>query len=442
MTAQDFLVEIGTEELPPKALRRLRDSFTQSVTAALQDAQLRFAADRVQAFATPRRLAIFIPQLLQRQPDIHVEKLGPALAAAFDKEGKPTKAAQGFARGHGVSVEQLAQVDSDKGQRLCFRATQPGQEATSLLPDIIESALAQLPIPKRMRWGASKVEFVRPVHWIIMLYGNTVVDCEVLGIKADRLTRGHRFHCHNTLSIEQPDQYESTLAEQGDVVADFDKRRGLISEAVKRVAEEQGGRAVIGEELLDEVTALVEKPVPLAGRFEERFLDVPAEALISSMSEHQKYFHVVDGNNKLMPLFITVANIHSTDPAQVIDGNERVIRPRLADAAFFFETDKKTPLAERRDRLKSIVFQQKLGSLFDKSQRVAELAQVIADKIGADSTVARRAAELAKADLVSDMVLEFDKMQGIAGYYYALHDGEADDVAIAIKEQYLQVRRR
>ena len=305
-----------------------------------------------------------------------------------------------------------------------------------LLPALVEKALQELPIPKRMRWGARRAEFVRPVHWLVMLYGSEVVDCEILEQKAGRNTRGHRFHAAGELTLAKPSDYSAVLRNHF-VEPCFKVRRDKIVAQVEKLAESLGGKAVIERDLLDEVTALVEWPVALAGKFEQRFLQVPQEALISSMSEHQKYFHVVDANGKLLPHFITVSNIESTTPEKVIDGNERVIRPRLSDAAFFFNTDLKTPLADRREKLKAIVFQAELGTLFDKSERVAKLAACIAEKIGGNVAWARRAAELSKCDLVSNMVQEFDTMQGIAGSYYAQHDGEPAEVAAAMQEQYL-----
>ncbi|HQQ62818.1 MAG TPA: glycine--tRNA ligase subunit beta, partial [Pseudomonadales bacterium] len=389
-----------------------------------------------QIFASPRRLAARVVQLAATQPERAVEKLGPFVAQAFAADGKPTPAAAGFAKSNGVDVEQLARVPSDKGERLVFRAMEPGRRAIELLPAIIEKALQELPIPKRMRWGSRRAEFVRPVHWLVMLYGNDIIDCDILEQKAGRTTRGHRFHSEGELSIAAPADYQKLLRDHKVEVC-FKLRREKIVAQVEKIAAELGGKAVIARDLLDEVTGLVEWPVALAGKFEARFLDVPQEALISSMSEHQKYFHVVDANGKLMPHFITVANIESTDPAQVIDGNERVIRPRLTDAAFFYQTDLKTPLADRREKLKTMLFQAQLGTLHDKSERVAKLAAHIAGKIGGNTAWAERAGQLGKCDLISNMVLEFDSMQGIAGSYYATKDGEAADVAQAIREQYL-----
>lgn len=431
---QAFLVELGTEELPPKALKTLSQSFVQGVTAGLTAANILFG--NVHAFAAPRRLALLIDDVNEQQPDQAIEKLGPNVTGAFDAEGKPSKAAEGFARSCGVEFSQLQKTQTDKGERLVYRSTQAGKLTIELLPSIVSASLDQLPIPKRMRWGARRDEFVRPVQWLVMLFGKQIVDCEILGIKAGRETRGHRFHCNQSIALNSPTDYQLTLENKAYVIADFNERRGHVRAQVEVEAKKLNGTAVIDEDLLDEVTALVEWPVALSGSFEARFLDVPQEALISSMKNHQKYFHVVDANGKLLPHFITVANIDSKDPRKIIDGNERVIRPRLSDAAFFYQTDLKMPLAQRREQLKTVVFQEKLGSVFDKTIRIGALAKFIAQQIGGNGEWAQRAGELSKADLVSNMVGEFDEMQGIAGGYYARHDGEADEVATALGEQY------
>jgi glycyl-tRNA synthetase beta chain len=430
-----FLVEIGTEELPPKALKSLHEHFAAGIALGLKEAGL--THKKIHAFGAPRRLAVLVENLELRQADQHIEKLGPHVANAFDADNKPTKATEGFARSCGIAVEQLQRTRTDKGERLVFRSTQEGKFALDLLPGIVNTSLEKLPIPKRMRWGAKRAEFVRPVHWLVMLLGKQVIDTEILGIKAGRETRGHRFHANRNFSLANALDYQLTLENEAFVIADFNERRGHIRAQVEQLGKKFNGNAVIDEDLLDEVTGLVEWPVALAGNFEERFLAVPQEALISSMKEHQKYFHVVDGNGKLLPHFITISNIESKDPAKVIDGNERVIRPRLSDAAFFYETDLKTPLIERREKLKSVVFQEKLGSLYDKTYRVSWIAVQIAEKIGGDPEWARRAGELSKADLVSNMVGEFADMQGIAASYYAKNDGEPEEIAQALQEQYL-----
>lgn len=436
MATQDFLVELGTEELPPKALKPLSDAFTQGIARGLEEAGIEFG--RIEAFAAPRRLAVRIRSLADAQPDKSVEKRGPAVKAAFDDAGNPTRALTGFATSLGVTPDQLDTLETDKGAWVVYRTVEQGKPTMELMPELVEQSLAGLPIPKRMRWGAHRTEFVRPVHWVIMLFGNKVIDRPVMGLTPGNKTRGHRFHCPKSLIVPTPGDYEVVLKQEGYVIADFTERREQIRAGVTELAEkEASGKAVIDEDLLDEVTALNEWPVPLMGRFEERFLEVPAEALISSMKEHQKYFHVVAADGEMLPLFITVANIESKDPAQVISGNEKVIRPRLSDAAFFYETDRKTRLEARVDALKPIVFQEKLGSIYDKSVRVAALARKIADAIGSDPALAERAAMLAKTDLVTEMVLEFTDLQGIMGQYYAANDGEPEDVAKALNEQYM-----
>src|SRR5690554_4803809 len=436
MATQDFLVELGTEELPPKALKSLSDAFAGGIRNGLEDAGIAF--DRVEAFAGPRRLAVRVRKLEDAQPDKPVEKRGPAITAAFDDDGNPTRALNGFASSLGVTPEQLDTLETDKGAWVVYRTVEQGKPTVELLPRLVEQTLAHLPVPKRMRWGAHRTEFVRPVHWLVFLYGNNIIDAPIMGLKPGNTTRGHRFHCPCSLIVPTPNDYEIVLRQEGYVIADFAERRELIRQGVSAIAEKEvGGTAVIDEDLLDEVTALNEWPVPLLGHFEERFLEVPPEALISSMKEHQKYFHVVDRDERMLPVFVTVANLESKDPAQVISGNEKVIRPRLSDAAFFYETDRKTRLEDRIDRLKPIVFQDKLGSIYDKSVRVAALASRIAEAIGSDPALAERAAMLAKTDLVTEMVLEFTELQGIMGQYYAANDGEHQDVAKALNEQYL-----
>lgn len=432
---KDLLIEIGTEELPPKALPRLSEAFTSSVVAALEQAGLGHL--EVERFAAPRRLAILLRSLDLKQADREVEKRGPAVKAAYDAEGNPSKAALGFASSCGVGVEQLGTKETEKGAWLVFRAREAGQSAVELIPAIVSQALDRLPIPKRMRWGDSEVLFVRPVHWVVMMLGDEVIPAEVLGVRSGNTTYGHRFHHPEELTLYEPASYARLLAERGHVIASFAERRDRVREQVKAKAGELGSEAVIDMDLLDEVTALVEWPVALAGRFEEKFLEVPHEALISTMEDNQKYFAVVSTDGRLQPYFITVANIESTDPARVVEGNERVIRPRFADAAFFWEQDKKQPLEARVEKLKDIVFQKKLGTLYDKTLRVQQLAQTIAPEIGGDVDFAGRAALLAKCDLLTDMVGEFPKIQGISGRYFATHDGEPPEVAEALEEQYL-----
>ncbi len=430
MQAQDFLVELGTEELPPKALKKLAEAFLAGVEGGLKDAGLSYAKARY--YAAPRRLAVLVEALATQQPDRTTQLDGPPLQAAFDADGNPTKAAEGFARKCGVS---LAEIDQS-GPKLRFVQNIPGQPATDLLPGIVDAALAALPIPKRMRWGARKTEFVRPTQWLVMLLGDQVVPCEILSQQAGNLSRGHRFHHPDQVTIASPAAYAETLR-SAHVIADFAERREIIKTRVDALAGEQQGTAIVPADLLDEVTALVEWPVPLVCSFEERFLEVPQEALISTMQDNQKYFCLLDANGKLLPRFITVSNLESKDPTQIVEGNEKVVRPRLTDAEFFFKQDKKQPLETRNERLANVVFQADLGSVFEKAQRVSSLAGVIAAKIGGDAERAARAGILSKCDLATEMVGEFPELQGIAGYYYAKHDGEADDVALALNEQYM-----
>ena len=428
MSQHDFLVELGTEELPPKALKTLSEAFLNGITSGLEAAGISFTA--ATPFASPRRLAVLIDDIQLQQPDRTIEKRGPSTQA-------PEKAIQGFAGSCGVGMDQLDVMETPKGNYYVYRGVEKGQSTASLLPDIVSDSLNKLPIPKRMRWGSSRTEFVRPVKWLVMLLGDEVVDAEVLGLKAGRKTRGHRFHYNHEIEIMVPADYPKALLETGKVIADFSARREMIREQVIREGERIGGTTQIDDDLLDEVTALNEWPVALTGRFEERFLEVPAEALISSMKENQKYFHALDAQGKLMPYFITLANIESKDPQQVIEGNEKVIRPRLSDAAFFFETDKKQPLEARIEKLKNVVFQQQLGTIFEKTQRIEGLAAAISNLIGGSAEYARRAATLSKCDLMTDMVFEFTELQGLMGYHYALHDGEAEEVAQALNEQYM-----
>ena len=434
MLTHDFLVEIGTEELPPKALKTLSNAFTQGIEDGLKNAGLSYGL--VKSFASPRRLSVRISALEAQQADKAVEKRGPSKQAAFDKEGKPTRAVLGFTQSLGIEPADLEEMETPKGAWLVYRSTEAGQATKDLLIDIVSESLNKLPIPKRMRWGAQKVEFVRPLQWVLMLFGNEVVPGTILDIPTGNTTRGHRFHSQGTIEITDANTYEQLLLEKGKVIADYEQRKEQIRQGVQSAAKAHNGIAVIDEDLLDEVTSLNEWPVPLVGKFDKRFLEVPTEALISSMKEHQKYFHMLDDKGAMLPNFITLANIESKDPQQVIEGNERVIRPRLSDAAFFFETDKKTKLENRREQLKKIVFQTKLGTVYDKTERVAVLAGKISAAIGGNVIDAERAGRLAKSDLVTEMVLEFTDLQGIMGYHYALNDGENQEVALALNEQY------
>lgn len=437
-TTANCLIELGTEELPPTALKALSVAFEKGLLAGIRAADLQFNADGVKSFATPRRLAVLIPDLQTQQADKNIEKLGPAVAAAYDKEGKPSKAAEGFARSNGVAFNDLVRIDTDKGERLGFKSVAKGKSTAELLEGFISASLDSLPIPKRMRWGASRAEFVRPVHWLLALLDSELVNCSVLGVQSSQQSFGHRFHAPAPIIIDNALNYERLLLEEGHIVADFNQRRNAIAKQVATLAEQVNGQAVIEDDLLDEVTALVEQPFALIGKFDSEFLSVPQEALIYSMSEHQKYFHIVDSTGNLLPNFITVSNINSTDPEKVVSGNERVIRPRLADAAFFFETDKKLSMTALRERLKNIVFQKQLGTVFEKTERIGNLAEgLAAAQNPADAEAAKVAGQLCKADLASDMVLEFDKMQGTAGGYYATNEGLSNAIASAIKSHYL-----
>lgn len=431
----DLLVEIGTEELPPRALRRLSQAFADAMHKELLTAGL--AAETILPYAAPRRLALLVKALPVAQVDRETVRRGPALSAAFDDEGCPTPAATGFASSCGVEVEALDQLETKKGSWLAFRLVEQGQATADLIADMVRRSLAALPVPKRMRWGNHDVEFVRPVHWVVLLFGDTLIDAEILGVRTGRNTYGHRFHHPGAMYLAEPQAYIPLLETEGYVLADYDNRRQAIRAQVVEQAKALGGEALIDDALLDEVTSLVEWPVALAGQFDEAFLQIPPEALISSMQDHQKYFPVVNSDGKLLAHFITVASLVSTDPAQIRAGNERVIRPRLADAAFFWHQDRKQPLAQRAEGLRSMVFQEKLGTLFDKQERVARLAGQIATLIESDPALAERAARLCKCDLLTSMVFEFPELQGVMGRYYALHDGEETAVADAIAGHYL-----
>ena len=434
MNTQDFLVEIGTEELPPKALKKLANAFQSGVESHLQSKGLKFESSKL--FAAPRRIALRLKALQVQGEASKVEKLGPYSNVAFDADGNPTKAAEGFARANNISFDQVARTTDEKGERLYYAQEVAGADASAELPTAVSDSLNKLPIAKRMRWGSSRIEFVRPVQWVLMLLDNKVVEANILGVQSNYFTKGHRFHANREIVITTPDAYESTLKEQGKVMVDYEERKALIREQVITEGKKLGGEAVIDEDLLDEVTSLNEWPTALAGAFDELFLDIPSQALISSMKEHQKYFHVVNKNGDLLPNFITVCNIESKDPQQVIHGNEKVIRPRLADAKFFWDTDRKVSLESRFEKLDTVVWVQKLGTLKDKAIRLSSLSGKIANAIGGDKALAERASKLCKTDLLSDMVLEFSDLQGLAGSYYAEHDGEHADVCEAMVEQY------
>ncbi|MEX2469586.1 MAG: glycine--tRNA ligase subunit beta [Pseudohongiellaceae bacterium] len=431
---QDLLVEIGTEELPPKALPALSAALEELLCARLRDHDLEFGA--CHRFATPRRLAVLITDLDTEQQDKESTRYGPAVKAAFDAQGEPTRAALGFASSCGIAVTDLTQEEKDGVEKLCHHSVVKGQPTSALLAEAIQESLAQLPVPKRMRWGSSREEFVRPVHWLVVLFGDSVVPVRAYGVDSGSDTFGHRFMHNHAISLESPGEYEKKLQDPGQVIADFGKRRELIREQVNTEANKLGARAQIDDDLLDEVTALVEYPVALTGNFEEQFLEVPAEAVILAMKSHQKCFNLTGADGELLPRFIAISNIVSRDPAQVIEGNERVIRPRLADARFFFETDKQTPLAARIEALDRLKFQDKLGSVYDKTRRVARLAKWMAESLDGNAVWCERAASLSKCDLLTQMVGEFADLQGLMGYYYALHDGEPEEVAVALNEQY------
>jgi len=431
---KDLLIEIGTEELPPTTLNKLSTAFYHGVKEGLEKADLSFS--EIKKFAAPRRLALLISDLDVKQKDKNVERRGPAIAAAFDEDGCPSKAAEGFARSCGIKVEDLEKLETDKGAWLNFKTKQKGQKTNTLIADIVQISLDKLPIAKRMRWADLDSQFVRPVHWLILLFGNDVINAEILSVKSGRETRGHRFHHPETITIPSPKEYEMLLETHGKVIADFDRRKEAVRGQVNEIASNVKGKAMIDEDLLEEVSAMVEWPVAVMGNFEKRFLDIPQETLILTMKTNQKYFYVVNKKGALMPHFITVSNIESKDVSKIQEGNERVIRPRFADAEFFWAQDKKSKLIERTKKLASVIFQKKLGTLFDKTKRVEKLASSIAKKLAGDAQLALRAAELCKCDLMTEMVGEFPSLQGVMGRYYANHDGENAEVAQALEDYY------
>ena len=435
MKSSDLLVEIGTEELPPKAMADLALAFESQVCDQLDEQSLGYAS--CQRFATPRRLALLIRQLQHAQPDREKVRLGPAVNVAFDEEGKPTAAAHGFARSCGVSVSALGRSNKGGVEKLSHLSLEEGTATAGLIPQIVNHALAGLPVPRPMRWGSNRTEFVRPVHWIVLLFGEERVSGQVLGLEAGRSTYGHRFHCSEPIALCSASDYESTLKEQGRVIASFEKRRACILEQVEAAGRAAGGAAHIDHSLLEEVTALVEYPVVHTGKFDPEFLQVPKEAIVLTIQLHQKCFTVVDEGNELLPKFITVSNLLSRDPAQVIKGNERVVRPRLTDARFFFETDKITRLQDRYPQLEQLTFEERLGTVKDKCERIQKLVVSLASVTEAASPACcARAAQLSKCDLLTSMVGEFPDLQGVMGRYYAQHDGEELEVARAIEEHY------
>ncbi|MFT5811683.1 MAG: glycyl-tRNA synthetase beta chain [Rubritalea sp.] len=430
----DCLIELGTEELPPKNLKSLSEDFAKLVSQALNDAGL--PAVSVEVYATPRRLGILMRDIPTQQADQIVEKRGPALQAAFDEEGNPSKAAQGFARGCGVEVADLMQRETDKGTWLFFEKNETGASLAQILPEVVATAINKLPIAKRMRWGDQAVEFVRPVKWLVMMIGSTVVEGEVLGVRSGNQSQGHRFHAPGHITFENASDYVACLANEGKVVASFDKRKSMIREQIEQSAAKLDGVAHIEEALLNEVTGLVEFPVAVCGTFDAEFLSIPVEALVMTMQDNQKYFALFDQQGGLLPNFITISNIESKQPEMVAKGNERVIRPRFADARFFFDQDQKQPLSQHSEQLDKVVFQNKLGSVGDKSRRIAKLAVVIAKQIGADEAQVEKVAHLCKCDLMTEMVGEFPKLQGLMGRYYAEFDEEPKAVSDAIEQHY------
>ncbi|MDF9400502.1 glycine--tRNA ligase subunit beta [Vibrio sp. 1180_3] len=433
--AKEFLIELGTEELPPKQLRTLAEAFAANFEAELKTADL--AHEGIKWFATPRRLALKVANLAQGQADKVVEKRGPAISVAFDADGNPTKAAQGWARGNGITVEQAERLKTEQGEWLLFKQEVKGQQAKAIVVELAAKALANLPIAKPMRWGDKETQFIRPVKTLTILMGDELIEGEILGVASARTIRGHRFMGESEFTIDDASQYPAILEERGKVIADYDARKATIIAGAQQAAQQVGGAADLEDDLVEEVTSLVEWPVVLTAKFEEKFLKVPSEALVYTMKGDQKYFPVYDANKKLLPNFIFVSNIESKEPRHVIEGNEKVVRPRLADAEFFFNTDLKSKLVDRLPQLETAIFQKQLGTIKDKTDRITELAGYIAEQIGADVEKSKRAGLLAKCDLMTSMVFEFTDTQGVMGMHYARHDGEAEEVAIALNEQYM-----
>ena len=433
MTTETLLIELGTEELPPKSLKTLATTFFEQIKLQLDAAKLSYSD--IQWYATPRRLAVKVEGLIASQADKAIEKRGPAVNVAFDAEGNASKAAEGWARSNGITVADAERLVTDKGEWLLHKTVEQGKSVEELIPAMVNQAVSKLPVPKPMRWGSGRTQFIRPVHTLTMLYGEKIIAGETLNVNSNNLVTGHRFHHHGLVAIDHADNYETTLRE-AHVVVSYEERKQTILEQINLAAKEIGGIALPDEELLEEVTSIVEWPVILVGSFDEEFLNVPAEPLIYSMKDHQKYFPVTDTEGKLLNKFIFVSNIASKDPSQVIKGNEKVIRPRLADAEFFFKTDKKQSLESRLESLSSVLFQKQLGTVKAKSERIASLSEFVAEKIGDDKALAYRAGLLSKTDLMSDMVLEFPQVQGTMGKYYAQHDGESEAVAQALEDQY------
>jgi glycyl-tRNA synthetase beta chain len=434
MRIENLLVEIGTEELPPKSLATLARAFADNTRAELQKAELPFR--EITWYATPRRLAIMVEGLAEQQHDKLVEKRGPAVSAAFDEKGDATRAAQGWARSNGIEVSQADRLVTDKGEWLLYKTELKGENIKSLMESLISAALSKLPIPKPMRWGSNSTQFIRPVHTLTMLYGEDLIAGTILGKQSSRKIMGHRFHGEKHFELDNANNYLPML-EAHNVIADFARRKTKILKEIKQAAESENAIADINDALLDEVCSLVEWPVVLTASFDEAFLNVPKEALIYTMKDDQKYFPLLDSQGQLLSRFVFITNIESKNPQQIIEGNEKVIRPRLADAEFFYKNDKKQTLESRLDSLKSVLFQKQLGTLFEKSQRIAQLASIVAESLNADKDKAYRAGLLSKTDLMTDMVMEFPDVQGVMGMHYARHDGEAEEVALAQNEQYM-----
>jgi len=433
MTTETLLIELGTEELPPKSLKTLATAFYDGIKNQLDASDLAYSD--IKWFATPRRLAVQVFDLVAKQQDKVVEKRGPAVNVAFDEQGQPSKAAMGWARSNGITVEQAERLTTPKGEWLLHKATVSGKSISELVPDMVTTALNKLPIAKPMRWGAERIQFIRPVHTLTLMYGEKVIQGSALGVDSSNLVQGHRFHHQGLVALSHANDYQTALA-KAFVEVDYQARQDKIVTQIKQVSDEISAVALIDEDLLEEVTSLVEWPVTLVGTFDEDFLNVPAEPLIYSMKDHQKYFPVANKAGELVNKFIFVTNIESKDPNQVIFGNEKVIRPRLADAEFFFKTDQKKTLESRLSTLESVLFQKQLGSLKEKSERIADLSKIIAEQLGENSDDAYRAGLLSKTDLMSDMVLEFPQVQGTMGKYYAINDGESVAIAQALEDQY------
>lgn len=430
----DLLIEIGTEELPPKSLKKLATAFKEAIVKALTDQGVNFS--EANWYATPRRLSVLIHELETTQENKAQQRRGPAVAAAFDDDGKPTRATEGFAKSCGVAVDQLGKLETEKGSWLVFDTFVKGKHTQELIPDMINMALKRLPIAKRMRWGSNDFEFVRPIKWVLLLLGTETIDCEIMGVKSGNSSYGHRFHHPEAIIIKQAADYAETLKLNGKVLVDYNERHSLIKDQVETIAAKNNGSAVIDPDLLDEVTALVEWPISFVGNFNPDFLKLPKEVLIASMQDHQKYFPILDKQRTLLPSFICVTNIESKQPDFIKQGNERVIQPRLSDAAFFWERDLKNGLAKHIDGLNKVVYQKELGTLHEKSERLNSIISSLAKPLNLDANNAKRAAELCFCDLLTEMVCEFPALQGTMGKYYAEADGEDADVAIALEEYY------